>query len=193
MTVAELTRPITPEDLLLLPDNSTMELVDGQIVEKNVSAESSRIEGLFSFRLQAFLLQHPVAEVYPASLGYQCFEDSPDKVRKPDTTVISLDRLKKLSDPDPGYMPIVPDLAIEVISPNDMVYKVDEKVREYLDAGFPLIWVADPKARTVTVHPLNGRPVIFTADDELTAEPLLPGFRCKVADFFPIPATPVKP
>ena len=160
MTVVEIAPVFTPEDLLGMPDNATKELVNGQIVEKNVSVESSKIEALFTSRFQIFLLSNPVADVFPASLGYQCFEDDPSKIRKPDTTVIRLDRLKNLPDPNPGYMPIVPDLAVEVISPNDVVYDVDEKVQEYLDAGFPLVWVADPKARTITVYPLGGRPVI---------------------------------
>jgi Uma2 family endonuclease len=188
MAIAEITRIVTPEELLRLPDNNTMELVDGQIVEKNASVTSSQIELLFAFQFQAHALAHPFAKVFPASLGYQCFDDDPGKVRKPDCTVVLLQRLNKLPDPNPGYMPIVPDLAVEVISPNDMVYEVDEKVREYLDAGFPLVWVADPKVRTVTVHPRGGRPTIFTAEDELTAETVMPGFRCKVADFFPAPA-----
>jgi Uma2 family endonuclease len=187
MTVAELpTTVITPEELLCIPGNSTMELVDGQIVEKNVGTESSEIESLFGFQLQLHVhTKFRNAKVYSASLGYQCFPDDPLKIRRPDTTVILLDRLAKLGDPNPGYMPIVPDLAVEVISPNDVVYDVDAKVQEYQRAGFPLIWVADPKARTVTVYPLNGRPVIYTADDELSAEAVLPGFRCKVRDFFP--------
>ncbi|HET6249621.1 MAG TPA: Uma2 family endonuclease [Tepidisphaeraceae bacterium] len=186
MTVAEIsTTHLTPDDLLRVPDNATMELVDGQIVEKQVGFKSSKIEGLFYFRFQAFLLQHPVADVLPASMGYRCFPDDPDKIRKPDTTVILLDRLQKLADPDPGYMPIVPDLAVEVISPNDVVYDVDEKIQEYRAAGFPLIWVADPKAKTITVYARGLRPTIHTIEDEMTAEAVLPGFRCKVADFFP--------
>lgn len=192
MTVADIVRKITPKELLSLPDSSTMELVNGEIREKPVSVESSRIEGRFFSKFDAYLSAHPVAEVFPASLGYQCFEESPNRIRKPDTTVVLVDRLKKLSPANPGFMPIVPDLAVEVISPNDRVYEVDEKVREYVDAGFPLIWVADPKARTVTVYPQGGRPVIFTADDEITAEPVLPGFRCKVADFFPVRVSPDK-
>ena len=185
MPVLDIPRTITPEEFLRLPDSSTMELVDGQIVEKNVSVESSKIEGLFFFRFQTFLQQHPVAEVFPASLGYQCFDDRPGKIRKPDATIITRERLSRLADPNPGFMPIVPDLAVEVISPNDLVYKVDEKLKEYRDAGFPLIWVAHPTARTITVYSRGGRPAIFTADDEITAESVLPGFRCKVADFFP--------
>jgi Uma2 family endonuclease len=189
VTIAQSTPILTPDDLLRMPDSGSMELVNGQIVEKQGSAESSEIEGLFFFQFHSFLQGNPVAKVYPQSLGYQCFKTDPNKIRKPDATVILLDRLRKLPDPNPGFMPIVPDLAVEVISPNDMVYDVDEKVREYLDAGFPLVWVADPKARTITVHLRSGRPVIHTADDDLTADPPLPGFRCKVADFFP-PAPP---
>lgn len=190
MTVAELPtkevakRMITPDELLRMPDSGTKELVDGQIVEKQVSSESSEIEGNFYFSFRLYLQGHPTAKAYPASLGYQCFADHPLKIRKPDTTVIRLDRLQKLADPDPSFMPIIPDLAVEVISPNDVVYDVDAKIEEYRNAGFPLVWVADPKARTVTVYPLGGRPTIHTAGDELTAESALPGFRCKVADFF---------
>ena len=66
-----------------------------------------------------------------------------------------------------------------------MVYDVDEKIQEYLDAGFPLIWLADPKAKTVTVYPRGGRVAIFSGDDELTAEGVLPGFVRKVSGFFP--------
>ena len=188
MSVAQVVPTYTPDDLLRMPDNSTMELVNGQILDKNASTESSEIELLVGFRFQAFLVDHPVARAYSSSLGYQCFDDDPTKIRKPDASVIRKDRLEKLSDPNPGYMPLVPDLAVEVISPNDVVYEVDAKVKEYLDAGFPLIWVVDPMAKTVTVHPLHARPTLYSADDELTAENAMPGFRCKVSDLFPVDA-----
>jgi Uma2 family endonuclease len=179
------TKRVTPEELLGMPDNNGLELVDGQLVEKNVSAESSEIEGLFYFYLKSYLLDHPgIAGVFPASLGYRCFADRPDKIRKPDVTVVRLDRLKEMPDPNPGYMPIVPDLAVEVISPGDEVYEVDDKIREFMGAGFPLVWLADPNARTVTVHAQGKWPALLSAENELTAEGLLPGFRRKVDDFF---------
>jgi Uma2 family endonuclease len=190
---AEQPRTITPEELLRMPDSSTMELVNGRIVEKNVSLESSKIEGAFFFRFKAFLLEKPVAEAFPASLGYQCFAEEPLRVRKPDATVVKVERIRALPEPNPGFMPIVPDLAVEVISPKDLAYEVEEKIAEYTRAGFPLLWVANPKSRTVTVYRLGQRPVVFTAADELTAEEVLPGFRCKVADFFSAPAVAPKP
>jgi Uma2 family endonuclease len=135
--------------------------VDGRIVDKNSSLQSCEVETLFLFRIQSFLWEHPVANVFPVSLGYQCFKDDPNRIRKPSATVIRLDRMDQFANSDPDYMLIPPDLAIEVIAPNDTIFKIDQRVAEYLSAGFPLVWVADPKALTITVHPLNGRPAIY--------------------------------
>jgi hypothetical protein len=77
MTLAHVAGTTTPDELLRMPDSNTMELVDGEIVEKNVSAESSETEGIFYFRFQMFLVGKLVAKAYPASLGYQCFPDNP--------------------------------------------------------------------------------------------------------------------
>jgi len=185
MTVASDLNRVTPDDFLRMPDRGVLELVDGKIVEKKMSAESSRVEGLVFFAIQSFLRGNAIATVYPSSLGYRCFADDPDKIRRPDVSVILQDRLVALPDRNPGLMPVIPDLAVEVVSTHDTVYEVDEKVREYLDAGFPLVWVVDPGARVVTVYPNGGRPQIMTADDEITVPQILPGFRCKVAEFFP--------
>ena len=91
-------------------------------MEKNVSIESSEVELWIGTRLTMFVMNHPIAKVYPASLAFQCFHalaSDPQRIRKLDATMIRLDRIAALPDPDPGYMPIVPDLAVEVFSPND--------------------------------------------------------------------------
>jgi Uma2 family endonuclease len=188
MTLASPQHRFTGDDLLQLPDNSTMELVDGQIVEKNVSLLSSRTEARITSLFTVFADQRQAAIVLPATMGYQCFQalvDDPDRMRKPDISVVKMDRYRALSDPNPGYMPIAPDLAVEVLSTNDVVRDVNEKLAEYRSAGFPLVWVVDPEARTVTVYPNPGKPFIRTEDDELTAEQALPGFVCRVNDLFP--------
>ena len=185
MTPSTTEQRITPEQLLAMPDNTTLELVNGQLVEKNVSARSSRVEARIIAAIEAHQTADPAAAVYASSLGYRCFADDPDKVRKPDVSVIRPERLRDLSDPDPGFMPIAPDLAVEVVSVHDTVHDVDAKIAEYHGAGFPLVWIADPTLRTVPVHPRSGRPFILTAEDEITAEGALPSFRCRVAEFFP--------
>ena len=186
------TQRITPEELLEMPDSGSLELVDGELVEKNMSRLSSQTEGTFLKAFADHLELHPVGEVYPQSLGYRCFPDDPGKVRKPDVTVVRVERLAELGNEDPGFMPIVPDLAVEVISPNDLAYDLTEKVREYHAAGFPLVWLADPESRMVTVHPRGGRPTIYTQEDEITAEGAMPGFRCRVGDLFPAPLDTTK-
>jgi Uma2 family endonuclease len=188
MSVASLSNHFTAEDLLRLPDNSGMELVDGRIVEKNVSFLSSKIELRIAHLFSSYTDRTSVAEILPATMGYRCFQnllDDPDRMRKPDVSVIKIDRIKALPNPNPGYMPIPPDLAVEVLSTNDTVNDVNEKLFEYRGAGFPLVWVVDPVARTVTVYPNPGKPFIRSEDDELTAESALPGFSCRVSDLFP--------
>jgi Uma2 family endonuclease len=185
MTVAPMENRVTPEDLLKLPDQGVLELVDGKIVEKNVSMISSEVEGKVFRVIANFLDSHGGAKVFPASLGYRCFSDDPDKVRRPDVSVVAEGRLATLAAENPGYMPIAPDFAVEVVSKRDTVYEVGEKVREYHAAGCQVVWVVDPEARLVTVHPNGGRPQILTADDEITLPDVLPGFRCRVAEFFP--------
>lgn len=186
MTLACPPRLSTPVDLARMPDNSTLELVDGKIVDKFSSLLSSEVEGMIAARIRVYTSANPVAEVFPGSLGYQCFSSGKDRILKPDVTVVLTDRMRHFIDDDPDFMPIVPDLAVEVVSFQDTCFAIADRVIEYQHAGFPLIWVADPMTRTITVYPQGGRSAIFTADDILTAESVLPGFRCKVADFFPV-------
>jgi Uma2 family endonuclease len=174
---------ITPEDLLRMEDAVSYELVDGQLVERNVSRESSRV-GLTVGRLLAnHEEQSGEAEVYGTDLGYQCFPDEPARIRKPDASVVRRERLTNIPA-DVGYMPIPPDLAVEVVSPNDLAYDVAEKVEEYLKAGYGQVWVVHPNTRTVTVHRNNGTVAHYHENDEISAEPALLGFRCRVGEFF---------
>jgi len=78
----------------------------------------------------------------------------------------------------------IPTLAVEILSPNDVIEDIREKTDDYLAVGVPLVWILDPHWRTVTVHQPRARPRLFNVDDELTAEPHLPGFRVPMAGLF---------
>jgi len=78
----------------------------------------------------------------------------------------------------------VPDLAVEVLSPGDRPRHVANKIGEFLECGVPLVWVVDPKARTVTAYHSFSQIQQFTAEDMISAEPILPGFSCLVSRFF---------
>ena len=82
------------------------------------------------------------------------------------------------------HIPFGPDLAVEVLSPNDRADEVEEKAQIWLKAGSLLVWVVDLEARTVVIYRRRGKPVTLTADQEIDGGKVIPGFRCRVADFF---------
>jgi Uma2 family endonuclease len=87
-----------------------------------------------------------------------------------------------------GHISIRPDLAVEVLSPNDLAYEVDAKVKEFLAAGVPLVWVVNPDTREIVVHRQDESLGKFREQDEIGGEDVLPEYRCPVAEFFKLPA-----
>jgi Uma2 family endonuclease len=177
----------TPDELLRAQHEGGVEFVNGQLVEKPVSMESSRVAVRIIAALQSYAERTRQVEVYDSTLGYQCFPEEPTHFRKPDVSAIRRERLAGL-EPDPGLMPIPPDLAVEVLSPGDFAYDVSLKIEEYLANGFKLIWVVHPNTRTVVIHRGDGSVAKLHEQDDITGESLLPGFTCKVAEFFAAPA-----
>ncbi len=174
----------TPDQLRRAESEGGVEYIDGRLVEKPVSLESSDVESNILVLLANEARKTGEARVYPSSMGYQCFPANPTRFRKPDVSLVRSTRLKGM-DPQTGLMPFPPDLAVEVLSPNDLAYDVAEKVEEYLRNGFALIWVVHPNTRAVTIHRGDGSTAVLHEHDEITGEAALPTFRCKVAEFFP--------
>jgi Uma2 family endonuclease len=174
----------TPEELLAMPDEKDYELVDGHLVERHVSTLSSWVAGELQFQIRTYCQTHPIGRVFPADLGYQCYPDAPGKVRRADVSFV-LDARLPAEAWSEGYLKIAPDLAVEVISPNDLAWELDQKVAEYLGAGVRLVWVVHPEARAVRVHRAGGRASWLGADEELSGEEVLPGFRCPIGMIFP--------
>jgi len=181
-TVVEKT--YTPEDLLAMPDRKGYELVDGHLVERHMSRLSSWVGGQVYSALNIFLREQQLGWAWPADQGYVCFPDAPGKVRLPDVTFIRRERLPDALTSE-GYTYIPPDLAVEVISPNESAYEVENKVLEYLNAGVALVWVINPEARTVRIHRKDGSVGWLREEGELSGEDVVPGFRCRVAAIFP--------
>jgi Uma2 family endonuclease len=178
----------TPEDLLTLPDGGKgFELVGGRLVEKTMGGFASWVAGRILQLLGDQAQNLGLGWVLDAEGSYQCFPDDPRKVRKPDVSFIRRGRLPNELMPS-GHIPLPPDLAVEVVSPNDTVYEVDTKVREYLAAGVPLIWVVNPEARTVHVYRADGSLERLGENDVLTAPELIPDLRSRIGDLFTLPA-----
>jgi Uma2 family endonuclease len=173
-----------PEDLLTMPDGDRFELVDGQLVERNMSKWSSYVAGTMHHLLRSHNDAHRFGWVYPEGTSYQCFPGAPKQVRRPDVSLIRLERISPDEAMSDGHLRIAPDLAVEVVSPNDLAYEIDEKVDEYEAAGVKLIWIVNPETKAVRVHRDDGTVTVLREKDELNGENVVPGFRCRIADLF---------
>jgi Uma2 family endonuclease len=98
-------------------------------------------------------------------------------VRSPDASWIRRERWEALSQAQrERFAPICPDFAVELLSPSDPVAEIRAKCREYIDNGAKLVWLIDPKARTVTVYRPDVEPRVHDNPDSIDATPELPGF-----------------
>jgi Uma2 family endonuclease len=181
-TVAQTT--FTPDDLLKMPDGDTYELVNGQLVEQAMGAKAGWVSGQIYTLLNLHAKQHDAGWAFPDGTSIQCFPDDPNKVRRPDTCLVARGRFQNDEVPE-GHILIPPDLAVEVVSPNDSYYDVEAKVGEYLDAGVKLVWVINPANRTVKVYRAEGDVSHLDEKDQLSGEDVLRGFVCRVGDLFP--------
>jgi Uma2 family endonuclease len=182
---------VTPEELLAMPDGKHYELVDGVLVERTMSLLSGRVESKMIRILEGHCEDPYLGWVIGPSSAYRCFSWKPGKVRRPDASFIARDRLPAPEQWSEGYITIAPDLAVEITSPTDEVYDLEEKIEEYLRAGVRLIWVIHPEVRVVEIFRADGSSARIRAGGELSGENVVPGFRCPVAALFPAPGPPV--
>ncbi len=176
----------TPEDLLAMPDGKSYELVGGQLVERNIGAKSSWVAARLISRLEPFCDEHGLGWTFSAENGYQCFPHAPSLVRKPNVSFVRYGRLPGGVLPR-GWIKVSPDLAVEVVSPNDTVEKLNEKLEDYEIAEIPLVWVIDPGSRSVMIYRGDGSIHRAHEADELSGEDIIPGFRCPVREILPRP------
>jgi len=183
-TVLDPPSTISPEEFLKLPERELYELVDGELVETLMSMEAAWVASQINRRLTAFVDEHQLGAVFTSDATYQCFPDSPGTVRRPDVSFIARGRLSEDQFSE-GHCLIPPDLAVEVISPNDLLYALEQKVEDYRSAGVKLIWVASPKSRSITAYRPKKKPTHFEAGDVLNGENVVPGFEVAVSELFP--------
>jgi Uma2 family endonuclease len=183
---------VTPEELLAMPDGGHYELIDGELRERRASFLSNLVAAEVTGILRDHCRPQNLGWILAAQLGYRCFPWEPSRVRRADVSFIRADRVSKerLSE---GFCSIAPDLAVEVVSPNDLIEELDEKVEEYLRAGVKLVWVVRPGINTVQVFRADGSESWLRANAELSGEDVIPGFRCRVEAFFPITDRPEEP
>jgi Uma2 family endonuclease len=178
---------LTADDLLAMPDDGKYyELVRGELVE--VPPPGFRHEFVtfrFASRFGNFVEQNNLGVVVGGAGIY--IEQDPDTVRAPDCAFVSHERIVAPL-PDSGYVAgLIPDLIVEVISPDYPVAEAEARARMWLDSGVRLVLVAVIATREIIAYRDDGAVQRFGMGNTLTCEPVLPGFTCTVADFFNYP------
>lgn len=172
---------MTAEALLDLDiPGKTTELLQGHLVVREPpGAYHGLIAVKVAAKLDAFASARRLGHVFAQDTGF-LLATNPDTVRAPDAAFVRMERLPRI--PARGYVPVPPDLAVEIVSPNDRAGEVLAKVADWLDAGVSLVWVIDPSRREAHVHRADGGIQLVKGDDTLDGEGVLPGFRCALND-----------
>jgi Uma2 family endonuclease len=176
-------RPISGDELLAMREIGRCELVEGRIVRMApTKRRHGRCESRFGMALGSFVYPRKLGEVLVGEVGIYTGRN-PDTVRGADALFISTERYARCRSDD-GFLDVAPELVVEVLSPDDPAREVRRKLKEYFAAGVKLIWVADPRKRTVRAYRSLKNVRVFTARDTLTGGDILPGFSVPVASLF---------
>jgi Uma2 family endonuclease len=176
---------VAPSSQLTLPvpDDILYEVVDGKIVEKTVGATEVVIACNLDQYLGMFARTHRLGRVV-AELIFR-IDVTKDLQRRPDVAFIAHARWPyNRRPPNVAVWDIVPDLAIEVVSPSNTAFEVQRKIHEYFDAGVSQVWIIYPPQQEVYVFASTTRIEVLQLGQDLDGGNLLPGFRLSLAALF---------
>lgn len=179
---------ITEDDLLQLDEDKWYEVVDGQLIEGVEIGGLTHvivIDNLF-WLLRPFVRQHHLGRVHTDSLTFilHVNADGVENTRIPDLSFIRRGRVPANFDKARGF-PGAPDLAVEVVSPNNRPAELMRRVSDYLRFGSEQAWLLYAARKELHQYFADGTPPrIYKADDTLIAETLFPGLSIHIADLF---------
>jgi Uma2 family endonuclease len=170
-----------------------VELVRGKPVEMTPTSDlhesghesdlHGKVANLIALYMTAHVMEHDLGEVRAAETGFYLGRD-PDVVRAADAAFIGKDRARDIDDPD-RFTPFPPDLAVEVVSFDDLAGETQAKISDYLAAGVRLMWIIYPQQKQVAVYRPDGTGETLGVGDTLTGGDVLPGFALPLAKLFP--------
>ena len=142
------------------------------------------LPGDFFVRLATHVENHDLGRAYAAETGFK-IAASPDTVRAPDACFVSHERLNTVEETR-SYLPLAPDLVVEVVSPNDTSSDVEAKAEEWLKAGTDIVLVADPSNLSIRVYQDGSEIRLFRAVDKFEAGKVCGNWTLSVNDTFNI-------
>jgi Uma2 family endonuclease len=174
---------MTAEELgALASSEMRYELVRGTLrMMSPAGGRHGRISLRVARRVGDYVEEHELGETYAAETGF-LLARNPDTVRAPDLAFISSGRLGDQAN-FPGYLPIVPDLVVEVLSPHDRPAEVEEKTEAWLAAGVAIVLIIDPQAKTMQDFRPDATSRLYR-EGLIELDPVIPGLRLDLDDLF---------
>ena len=181
MTTAK-TKLLTADDLMGLSAKGFRgELIRGVLHEEMpVGIPHAIVVATLTAMLLGFIRPRRLGTLLAGEPGIW-LERAPDTVRAPDIAYISTERMP-LGDAEAGYSEIVPDLAVEVVSPRDTRPSIRRKSLMWLENGVRLVWAVHPDSRTIDVYRKDAPAITLTEADTLDGGDVLSGFACRVSE-----------
>ena len=177
-------RWLTAEEFEHLPDDGKLyELIDGVRREiLHLTMWQGEVEVNLAMRLHTHIRDRVPGRV---SIGKVAFilRRNPDRVRAADVAFIRQERVPPVEERQ-HIMEVIPDLVVEILSKHDTVEEISDKIDDWLGAGVQMLWVVDPFRRTLTIYQPGRDPTLLGEHGTLEGDPVVPGFRCPVAEIF---------
>jgi Uma2 family endonuclease len=175
---------MSADELLALGEEAgRYELVEG---EPREMSPASGVHGLIGSQLHGllwvYLRSHDGGCLFMAETGFVVRRE-PDTVLSPDLAFLSSSKLP-IREIAGGFVPMAPDLAVEIESPSNGAGELHRKVGMYLEAGTSVVWLVRPTSRTITVFRPGAVERVLALGDTLTADDLLPGFSAPLDEIF---------
>jgi Uma2 family endonuclease len=173
------------------PDDMLYEIVDGQVVEKPVGAYSTWLAFQLAAWLDTYAREHELGIIVTEMVFI--LDAQRNLRRRPDVAFVSAERWPIGQPPPPeGDWDVIPDFAVEVLSPREETRHSLRKVNEYFQYGVQEVWLAAPEDRMIYLYRDAKSARILQANDELSTA-LIPGWKTTVGEWLPAIPAPTKP
>jgi Uma2 family endonuclease len=180
-SIAELARDTETVELALDPERE-YEIVNGKPEAKEMAgARHGGITARLLIEMGMHIKLNKLGAIYTPDTTFKIGQND----RLPDISFVSAERIPAEGEPESPW-DFAPDLAVEVVSPNDLWEGVQNKLHEYFAAGVREVWLVAPDTKELYVYTAPRSVRVLAEEDELTTE-LLPGFRCKLSEIFQLP------
>jgi Uma2 family endonuclease len=175
---------LTAEEFEQLPnDGKRYELIDGELREMAPTVNwHGEVETNLTTLLHTHSRAHGLGRVSCGEVLY-IVRRNPDRVRAADIAFIRQDRVPPL-EARQHILEVIPDFVVEILSKSDTIEEISDKIDDWLEAGVQMLWIVDPFRRTVTIYQPGRDPSLLGEHGTLDGEPVVPGFRCSVAEIF---------